>query len=820
MFTLSAGAAGIQVLHGHVPEAAKQLRAVQSLPDSKRLDLVFSLPLRNRDTLTNLLRQIYDPASPAYHHYLSPAEFTAQFGPTMADYEALVAFARSNGFAITGRHANRTLLDVNGAVADIRKTLHVNLRQYKHPVENRMFYAPDAEPSLNLAVPVLAISGLDNFNLPRPMGIVTNYLNQPLNAMPYSTGSGPRGNFIGRDFRVAYAPGVSLNGSGQAVGLFELDGYYPSDILAYASLAGLPQAPLTNVLVDGFNQPPGSANVEVALDIDMAICMAPGLSKVIVYEGVSPNDVLNQMAMDDSARQLSCSWGFGSPVDPAREQIFQQFALQGQSFFQASGDVGGGNIYPPSDDPLVTVVGGTSLTTTNPGGAWQSETAWPDSSGGISGNYPIPVWQQGVNMMLNQGSSTMRNVPDVACLADTVIWLIYNRGDAATVGGTSASAPLWAGFAALANQQAAANGQPPIGFINPAIYAAAGSSSYTTIFHDITTGNNTNSSSPNHFFAVPGYDLCTGWGTPAGSNLINALLAPPDALQINPAAILSFTGTGGNLFIPSIQTYTLTNDGLNALNWGLMNTSLWLSASSSNGTLSAGGPAVTVNITPASSLTNLPAGTYSATLWFTNLNDGFVQSRLVIFNRDVSPVITSQPVGQTVMQGANVSFSVGAAANGTLNYQWRQDNGSYQTNLSDGGNIFGSATSTLTLSNISPANVGAYSVVVSNTAGAVTSSNAFLSIVPWRPVITTQPLGQSALPGQSVILGVISIGSQPLFYQWQQNGTNLTDSAHITGSTAANLLINDVSPTDAGSYSVTVSNALGKAASTGAVLTV
>ncbi len=487
LFALSTGAAGMQVLPGHVPEAAKQLPAVQSLADSKRLDLVFALPLRNRDALTNLLRQLYDPASPAYHHYLSPAEFTAQFGPTPADYEALIAFAKSNGFAVTGRHANRTLLDVNGAVADIRKTLHVNLRQYKHPVENRMFYAPDTEPSLNLAVPVLAINGLDNINLPRPMGIVTNYLNQPLSAMPWSTRLGAgRGNFIGPRFPRRLCPACFAQRLCQAVGLFEVDGYFPSDISAYASLAGLPQVPLTNVLVDGFNQSPGSANVEVALDIDMAICMAPGLSKVIVYEGNSPNDVLNQMAMDDSARQLSCSWGFGAPVDPAREQIFQQFALQGQSFFQASGDVGGGNIYPPSDDPLVTVVGGTSLTTTNPGGAWQSETVWPESSGGISGNYPIPVWQQGVNMMLNQGSTTMRNVPDVACLADTVIWLIYNRGDQATVGGTSAAAPLWAGFAALANQQAAVNGQTPIGFINPAIYAAAGSSSYTTIFRGNT----------------------------------------------------------------------------------------------------------------------------------------------------------------------------------------------------------------------------------------------------------------------------------------------------------------------------------------------
>ena len=114
-------------------------------------------------------------------------------------------------------------------------------------------------------------------------------------------------------------------------------------------------------------------NVEVALDIEMVISMAPGLSKVIVYEGTgaNANAILNRMATDNLAKQLSSSWGFGSQVDPAREQIFQQFAAQGQSMFQASGDGGAwtGAIFPPSDDPWLTVVGGTSLDTVTSGGA-------------------------------------------------------------------------------------------------------------------------------------------------------------------------------------------------------------------------------------------------------------------------------------------------------------------------------------------------------------------------------------------------------------------------------------------------------------------
>src|SRR5258708_22917682 len=129
-------------------------------------------------------------------------------------------------------------------------------------------------------------------------------------------------------------------------------------------------------------------------------------------------------------------------------------------------------------------------------------------------------------MASNQGSTTMRNVPDLACHSDVNLWMIYNNGQQGRVGGTSAAAPMWAGFTALVNQQAAAGSQPSIGFINPAIYAAGKSPSATSAFHDITAGNTTNASSPNAFFAVPAYDLCTGWCTPSASNTVSALLSP------------------------------------------------------------------------------------------------------------------------------------------------------------------------------------------------------------------------------------------------------------------------------------------------------
>src|SRR5207249_5115643 len=120
------------------------------------------------------------------------------------------------------------------------------------------------------------------------------------------------GGFLGKDFRAAYVPGVALTGAGQSIALFEFDAYYASDITDYESLTGLPNVPLQNVLLNGFDgiATIGSANGEVALDIEMAISMAPGLSRVIVYEGYVESDILNRIATDNTAKQISCSWGF------------------------------------------------------------------------------------------------------------------------------------------------------------------------------------------------------------------------------------------------------------------------------------------------------------------------------------------------------------------------------------------------------------------------------------------------------------------------------------------------------------------------------
>ncbi len=280
--TASAQTMGKQVVVGSVPSAIGKLhlQALRDLPLTNHLQLAVGLPLRNQKALHQLLEQIYDPSSPNYHHYLTPQEFADQFGPTPQDYDEVVNFAKTNGLMVTGTYANRALVDMAGDVGTIERVFHVKMHTFQHPTENRNFFAPDTEPSVDLDVPVLHIGGLNNFYISR-RALVRK---KNLSAAQPASGSGPSGLLMGTDFRNAYVPGVTLNGSGQTVGLFELDGYYPGDITTYENDANLPHATVTNVLVDGYNGAAGFNNVEVALDIEMVVSMATNLNQVIVYE--------------------------------------------------------------------------------------------------------------------------------------------------------------------------------------------------------------------------------------------------------------------------------------------------------------------------------------------------------------------------------------------------------------------------------------------------------------------------------------------------------------------------------------------------------
>jgi subtilase family serine protease len=778
----------LQVLHSHVRPAVAngQATPIGVPPATQRLNLAITLPLRNQAELTSLLERLYDPSSPDYRQFLSVAQFTEQFGPTGQDYQAVVKFAKGNGFTVTDTPANRLLVDVNGTVAQIEKAFHVTMRTYKHPTENRTFYSPDREPSLDLAVPVAHIAGLNSFSIPHPKlkrGNATA-------AIVSHAGSGPGGAYLGGDMRAAYYGATALTGSGQSVGLLEFDGYAMSDVTSTFDGVSY-NVPITNVLVAGASAGSDGDDGEQVLDIVQAIAMAPGMSQVRVYIapgtssiGVGDVDIFNKMATDNISKQLSCSWGWNPDDTSSDDPIFQEFAAQGQNLFVASGDAGaytGSNATDesyPAESVYVVAVGGTDLTTNGAGGAWEAETAWPDSSGGPSDNgLAIPSWQSGVANSSNGASTTIRNLPDVAAEGNFDNYLCSQGSCSGDWGGTSFAAPRWAGFLALINQQAVSNGNPTLGFINPAVYTIGKSSSYDSDFHDITSGNNNNGKGKS-YNAVTGYDLVTGWGSPNGQNMINALAgssSPSFALSASPSsltitqggaagtstvAVADQGGFAGSVTLaasglPSGVTATFTPNPTT----GTSTVSLTASSSATTGaatvTISgtsgslvatthlaltvtaAATPNFTIGASPAS-LTIKPGGNGTSTITITSQNS---------FSSATTLTATGLPSGVTAAFSSN---PVTPAANG-------------------------SATSTLTLTASASATVGTSTATVTGTSGSLTHSatialtvssssgaqTAVYSSTLKAPECAT--VGSSCDSGPSLLLGRdhISGGAEP-----------------------------------------------------------
>jgi uncharacterized repeat protein (TIGR01451 family) len=764
---------GLTTLSGHVPAMVSQLVSTGRLVSTNHLRLAIGLPLHNQAGLDALLQQINDPASPSYHHYLTPDQFATQFGPTPADYQAVLDFARTNGFTVTRTHPNRMLVDVDGQVADIEKTFHVKLSTYHHPKEPRDFFAPDVEPSVDANLPILNVQGLNNYVVPHPF-----LEKMPASKIKPGIGSAPGGGYLGSDFRNAYAPGTALNGSGQSVGLLQFDGYYASDIATYEGLAGLPNVPLQNVLLDGFNGTPGVNNDEVCLDIETSISMAPGLSRVVVFEaGPAGNadDILSSMAASNTIKQLSASWGY--PVDATTEQLYKQLAVQGQTFLNASGDGDawvGPIPYGSCEDPNITIVGGTTLTMNGVATSYASEKVWnwgfvgdynwnPDgyagSSGGISTDVNIPGWQQGISMATNHGSTTYRNVPDVALTGDNV-FIVSSGGSQSLVGGTSCASPLWAGFMALVNQQAAINGKPSVGFLAPAVYALAKTASYTNCFHDIIAGDNTWDQSLTNFFAVPGYDLATGLGTPNGINLINALaggggggpiISAPLPPWGNTLSVMNGGNPNGDWFL-FVQDDKVADTGIISNGWSVALT-----------TESPVGYAADnqVYATPAS-VTLTANTTWPVSLSVTNYGPSastnvYITDTLPVPGTGVTLVSSNATAGAVSVTGDTLTWTVGnlpvnAGAGLTLNFYASSAALGLYTNTAQ---VYATTTDPNPDDNISAATLlvsgsatppqlttgytvgtGAFHLSVTGAAGQSAIVQASTNLVSWVPVFT------------------------------------------------------------------------------------
>lgn len=479
------------------------------------LDLV--MPLADAEGVKSFIADVYNPESPNYQHFLTPGQFSAKFGPSQQDYNAVVRFAKSYGLSVVGGTFDGRDVQVKGPVSAVEAAFHLTMMSYQHPTEDRVFYSPSQEPTVDAGVKLMQVSGLDNYSIPTPALVKRN----PSFISEATTGSGPSNSFLGSDMRAAYY-GKTLTGAGQNLGLFEYVGTDIADLNNYYNNVGQTRhVPVTLVSTDGTSTAclasQGCDDTEETLDMTQALGMAPNLASLVMYVGSTDTAILSAMTTHSPLpTTIGCSW-LWRPADPGTDDVyFQQMAAQGQTFFVAAGDSAtwtkSGFSYP-AEDAYVVSVGGTDLVTVSAGGAWKSETAWAESGGGISPDkIAIPAWQQiaGVINSTNKGSTVYRNGPDVSANSNYTFYVCADQTNctANEYGGTSFAAPMWAGLIALANEARVAEQKPALGFINPLIYRTNVTAGYASLFHDITSGR------AGSYSAVTGYDLVTGWGSP------------------------------------------------------------------------------------------------------------------------------------------------------------------------------------------------------------------------------------------------------------------------------------------------------------------
>ncbi len=714
----------------HVRDAVTtgQARFVDRLPAAQQMRLTLVLPLRNQAALETFLKDLYDPASPSYRQFLTVEEFTASFGPTQQDYDAVVNFAQSHGLQVVGTSRNRLNVDVAGPVAAIEAALHVTMGRYQHPTENRTFYSPDREPTPDLAVSLWRIAGLDNFSIPKHLVVPRTAHSVP----SATTGSGPSASFLGSDMRAAYYGGTALTGTGQSLGLLEYAGTDLADVTTYyANAHQTNNVPIALLSTDGTstactdNAAGGRCDdTEQTIDITSALGMAPGLSSLVVYVGSNDAPIFNAMSTASPLNaQLSCSWGW-TPVDPSVDDpYFREFAAQGQNIFVAAGDSGkwsARNPAWPADDVYITSVGGTDLATASADGPWASETAWVDGGGGINPDgFAIPSWQTAAATGCASCSKTLRNGPDVSANANFTYYVCADQTTctANLYGGTSFAAPIWAGYLALANQQAVATTGKTLGFINPALYSIGAGSGYSAAFHDITSGNN-------GFSATVGYDLATGWGSPNGAGLINALVGSPASgfsLSASPAAVSVVHGNAGT----STITSTVTGGFSSAITLGASGQPSGVTVGFSPSSVTGAGTS-TMTMTVASTVAT---GTYTITVTGTG---GSITHTTTVTLKVTAPgsgnfTISVSPTSLSVRQGRSGSATVTTAVSGGFNSAVSLSAsgapaGVTATFVPASIAAPGSGTSQLTLSVSSSAPVGTHAITITGTAGSVTHS--------------------------------------------------------------------------------------------------
>jgi kumamolisin len=468
---------------------------------------------------------------PGHRRYLTREEFAAQAGAAPADLAKIEAFAENHNLAVVEKSIPRRTVVLSGNVADFSHAFGVTLVHYEHPGGSYRGRTGPVNIPADLADIVEGVFGLDDRPQARP------HFQRQHQAAGLARARANGSPFTPPQLAKLYDFPTDVDGTGQCIAIIELGGGYRlPDLQTYFSRLGLPTPTVEPVLVDhAHNHPttPDGADGEVMLDIEVAGAVAPK-AKIVVY--FAPNtdagflDAITTAIhdTDHNPSAISISWGgpesnWTAQAMQQMDQAFQAAAALGITVCVAAGDNGSGDGVPdgqahvdfPASSPFALACGGTKLVAN--GSSIASETVWHEATdsatgGGVSDAFGLPDWQKNANVppSVNPGARVGRGVPDVCGDADPETgYEVRVDGQDTVIGGTSAVAPLWTGLVALLNQSLG----KPVGYLNPVLYNKAASGA----FHDITAGNN------GDYQAGPGWDACTGLGSPDGSQLLKAL---------------------------------------------------------------------------------------------------------------------------------------------------------------------------------------------------------------------------------------------------------------------------------------------------------
>ncbi|HVA88072.1 MAG TPA: S53 family peptidase [Candidatus Saccharimonadales bacterium] len=510
-------------------------------------EVALDLRLPGEADLQRYLAALSNPASPDYRHFLTAAQFGERFGLPLDRVDAVVAWAQSQGLAISASYDQRTAIRVRGTLGRFGQLFGVRFASYLDPATNLTYHAPLGTASVPAAIAasVDGVSGLSSAPLRTASGPTT-----PRSAAGGRTGFGPLDLAKAYDILPLYQGG--LFGEGQTVAIVSFDTFRASDIAQFDRQMGVDGPAVKRIAVGPKISAPGNGSDEVTLDIDVLRSVAPR-AQILNFEAPNSSDIgfadmFDAIVQDGRADIVTVSWGgcdepdAVSGADRTRTlRSLQAATARGISVFVASGDWGAftcwisdpsdqrQSVYWPSDSPYTIAVGGTNLRVRSDG-TYYGEAAWDDylstaaTGGGLNPQDPRPSWQQAPGVE-NQFSNGNRQTPDVAAAGDPDTgYLVYETptdgGPAAwtVVGGTSGAAPFWAGIMLLTRQLAQEEGVGPLGFVDPMLYDIASNNPPNTIFHDVTRGGNLAQQ------ATPGWDYATGLGTPDVTALADAIV--------------------------------------------------------------------------------------------------------------------------------------------------------------------------------------------------------------------------------------------------------------------------------------------------------